>query len=165
MSNGISDGLADVLPEEGDNSGVPGRVEAATMNHVADVIGNWADRKGFRQDWADAAWLVKLADEIEREEIGFDLEEERGEDAFATLRQIAKDHERLANVCKIALMMSELSEAIEGMRDGGNYGEELADLVIRAFENAAKNKVPIGDEIVAKVAVNEGRPFRHGRQF
>lgn len=153
--------------------------EAVVMNEVADRIGAWAEAKGFREDWSDADCLTNIADVIDKLEGGEidykggylslighnDNGEVSDETIGAALRRIAESHRRLANVCKLFLMVSELSEALEGMRDGGNYGEELADVVIRAFENAEKNNVAIGDEIIRKMAVNDNRAYKHGRKF
>jgi len=133
---------------------------AAAINALSRDIGEWADRKGFREDWSDADFLDELAIVLRR--IG---PSGLGSAVPDKLETIAKEHRRLANVCKLMLMVSELSEALEGMRDGGNYDEELGDLAIRLMENAHKNNIPIGDIIMKKVAVNEDRPYKHGRQF
>jgi hypothetical protein len=140
--------------------------EAANINHVADVIGEWADRFGFREDWEDADYLDNLADQLESDDVAeFNLIERSPK-----LREIAETHRRLANVQKLMLMVSELSEGLSELRngepaDGWRYGEELADLVIRAFENAQKNRLPIGDIIIHKIDKNRNRPFKHGRTF
>jgi len=133
---------------------------AAAINSLAQDIGAWADSKGFREEWEDADWLENLA-----KELSYDDDREFRLRNVDRLKKIAKSHRRMANVQKLMLMVSELSEALEGMRDGGNYGEELGDLVIRALENANKNGIPIGDEIIKKVAKNKDRPYKHGRQF
>ena len=142
--------------------------EAATINHVADVIGEWADRMGFRKEWQDADFLDTLADELEHE----DEQEFRVSmvDRPARLREIADEHRKMANATKLMLMVSEASEALNDLRDGHQpdshpYGEELADLVIRALENAQRNHQPIGDIIISKVDKNQNRPFRHGKSF
>ena len=68
------------------------------------------------------------------------------------------------------LMVSEASEALGDLRNGFSahsrtYGEELADLIIRVMENAQKNRIPIGDAIIAKMDINEGRAHKHGKNF
>lgn len=75
----------------------------------------------------------------------------------------------------IALMHSELSECLEALRHGNppdehipefnNATVELADLVIRAMDMAAKREWPLGAAIVAKAQFNESRPMRHGKKF
>lgn len=132
-------------------------VEAAAINMVAEEIGAWAEQKGFREDYDDAEWLGNLPQLLNLPD----------SEITRRLGEVARRHYEMANTTKLMLMVSELAEALEGQRDGDddNYGEELADVVIRAFENAQKNKVPIGDVIIRKMAVNAERPHRHGRKF
>lgn len=140
--------------------------EAANINHVADVIGEWADRMGFREEWEDAEYLDNLAAAIDRDDITEFRLSSRGD----RLREIAKKHRQMANATKLMLMVSEAVEALNDLRDGDPadgpaYGEELADIVIRALENAQRNHQPIGDIIVKKIDTNQGREHKHGRQF
>ena len=75
----------------------------------------------------------------------------------------------------IALMHSELSEALEAIRHGNppddkipefnGYETELADCVIRIMDLAAGRGLRVGEAIVAKMAYNEGRPYKHGKEF
>ena len=73
----------------------------------------------------------------------------------------------------IALMHSELSEALEAWRDGKDfiyYGRgkpegwavELADCVIRIFDTLYEQGVNIESLMLAKMAYNRERPYRHG---
>lgn len=140
--------------------------EAANINHVADVIGEWAERMGFREEWADADWLDSLADALMSEEAA----EFRMSSHGARLHEIAQKHRKMANATKLMLMVSEAVEALNDLRDGDPadgpaYGEELADIVIRALENAQRNRQPIGDIIIRKIDTNQERPHKHGRQF
>jgi NTP pyrophosphatase (non-canonical NTP hydrolase) len=69
----------------------------------------------------------------------------------------------------IALMHSELSEALEGLRkpadstiSQGNLAEEMADTVIRILDFCAHRDIDLGSAIMEKMAVNEKRPYKHG---
>jgi NTP pyrophosphatase (non-canonical NTP hydrolase) len=72
----------------------------------------------------------------------------------------------------IALMHSELSEALEAMRHRNPQSEkipeftgveeELADVVIRIMDLAAARDYRVAEAILAKIEYNAGRSIRHG---
>jgi len=72
----------------------------------------------------------------------------------------------------IALMHSELSEALEGYREGNppaekldgfsQVEEELADLVIRIMDHGAAHQYRIAEAMLAKMDLNRKRPHKHG---
>ena len=87
-------------------------------------------------------------------------------------------HDELAS--KLCLIHSEVSEALEDVRAGGDptkllptnphgpsvkpmgFPSELADIVIRVFDLCGFLGIDIAEVIRIKMAYNETRPYRHG---
>lgn len=73
---------------------------------------------------------------------------------------------------KIALMHSELSEALEALRHGdpvsnhipkySGMEEEFADVIIRIMHLAHVLELRIGEAIIKKMEFNATRPYKHG---
>lgn len=78
---------------------------------------------------------------------------------------------------QLMLIVTELAEACEAFRVGNppcerpgmeqysHAAEELADVVIRCFQMAGEHDIPLADVVLAKMAFNETRPVKHGKQF
>ena len=75
----------------------------------------------------------------------------------------------------MALIHSEVSEALEAMRHGNpesekipgfsSVEEELADIVIRVFDYAGGRELNLTEAIYAKCDFNAGRERLHGKEF
>lgn len=72
---------------------------------------------------------------------------------------------------KLALIHSEVSEALEAYRIGNPdskkiahsmIGEEMADVVIRVMDLCEHLKIDLGRAILDKANYNAERPFKHG---
>lgn len=76
---------------------------------------------------------------------------------------------------KIALIHSEVSEALEGHRKGSPKDEhcpdftseevELADVIIRIFDLAEHQKLNVAAALIAKHNYNKTRPYKHNKLF
>lgn len=74
----------------------------------------------------------------------------------------------------IALMHSELSEMLEGVRKPGPDSHcpdftseevEAADLLIRLLDYCGGHELRLFEALIAKMNFNDSRPFKHGKQF
>lgn len=68
---------------------------------------------------------------------------------------------------KIMLIVTELAEAVEGLRRGDkrNVNEELADTVIRIADTCGGYNIDLETAIERKIEKNKNRPRLHGKKF
>lgn len=69
----------------------------------------------------------------------------------------------------LALIHSEVSEALEVDRDPDGtkeeYAEELADIVIRVMDHAESEEINLERNIKEKHEKNRKRDFKHGKEY
>ena len=87
--------------------------------------------------------------------------------------ETSKQLEIVWKLSRIALIQSEASEAVEGIRKGlrddhlpqySMEATELADVVIRILDYAGAYNLPLGEIIVEKMNYNSSRPYMHGKK-
>lgn len=161
----IEAGVIPDAPTAGADEHTP-TVEAGVLNAVAQECAQISDDHGFHEEWEDATYLEDLAEAIES---GRSL----NGDAAVQLRRIAESHRLLFVGTRLMLIVSEVAEGMESLRDTGveghfegqgNLGEELADAQVRIGDITALLRIAVGDELMQKIAVNKQRPHKHGRK-
>jgi len=105
---------------------------------AATVAHETAREKGFWQDY-DKAEAVGMADGVRE----------------AFLSQ------------KLALIMTEVAEAVEDLRKGNDdhLAEELADIIIRTLDLGEALRYDMGEALVRKMRTNATRTRKHGKSF
>lgn len=136
------------------------------MNDFAQEIHAWAKSKG----WYDNPYDKQLESLLDLPLKDMDLAK------MAELEVLKKDYVlRGRNIGELlALVHSEVSEALESYRDGDmtttyeedgkpvGFPSELADTIIRVLDLAEYLNINIQQEVVNKMTYNLTRPYRHG---
>ena len=75
----------------------------------------------------------------------------------------------------LCLIHSEVSEAMESLREGLplseklegtlEFSEELADVVIRIMDMAGALELDVASAIIKKIKHNKTRPYKHGKRL
>ena len=175
VSDQIKGGVADIEPT----------VEAGVVNSLQEECGRTAKEHGFSRDWEYAAYLEGVAEWLNKGgyqvgEIHADVGSLPADLSVEEARQPAGDQVKLAAMAlrnniigtKLMLIVSELSEGLESLRENGgaqgaldgegNFGEELADAIVRILDTGTFTKDSLGDQLLHKMAVNRDRPYMHG---
>lgn len=85
-------------------------------------------------------------------------------EAFETAKSKGWHDEPRETGTLLALIHSEVSEALEADRKGDNenFEEELADVCIRTFDLCGSKGIDLEKAILEKMERNKSRSFKHG---
>lgn len=86
------------------------------------------------------------------------------DEAYATAKSKGWHDEKRETGTLLALVHSEVSEALEADRKGDqeNFEEELADVLIRIFDLCGSLGIDLEDALETKMELNKGRSHKHG---
>ena len=81
--------------------------------------------------------------------------------------QEMNEHGRFGDITELALINTEVAEAIEEIRqkeiNKDHLTEECADIVIRVMNFCNRHNIDLQKAIINKNDINEKREFRHGK--
>lgn len=112
-------------------------------------IALWRAGKGFTTEWSNVPEKLML--------IVTELSE-----AMEAYRKLPADQlRRFAEAAPEEQIPIELNIA----KHYPNFKEELADAAIRLFDLAGSLRIDLEEEVIKKMEVNEGRPWKHGKEL
>lgn len=87
--------------------------------------------------------------------------------AYKTAKDKGFHDEEYPNTHWLAMIHSEVSEALEADRKGDveNFAEELADICIRTFDLAGLRGIDLEKVLLAKMKQNQDRPYKHDKKY
>lgn len=62
------------------------------------------------------------------------------------------------------VVSGEVSEMRSAHEDKTHYAEEMADVFIALLSTAEELRIDLGGEVVRKMEINRGRPWKHGKE-
>lgn len=115
------------------------------------------------KNWKEYGFVVANKEDIEMGKTVNDLCRE----AYQTAMKNGFHSDPVEMGTKLALIHSEVSEALEADRKGDydNFVEELADVCIRVFDLCGAMGIDLGNAIDEKMEVNKGRGWKHGKKY
>jgi len=119
------------------------------LDEMQKEVGNWRRAKGFKTNWNNVPEKLML--------IVTELSE-----AMEAYRHI--DLEVLENKLPISAEATPTMEQATCITWWNNFEEEIADTVIRILDLCDALGIPLTEHVYAKMAVNELRPVKHGKQ-
>ncbi len=114
-------------------------------------IADWRADKGFRTDWHNIPEKLML--------IVTELSEAM--EAYRHLEGRTLNYEAYQEACPDPGRLSLSKTQIAYL---ANFREELADTAIRLFDLAGSLGIDLPEEIATKMAKNESRPQKHGKE-
>ena len=111
---------------------------AYQINRLAGMIHEDADRHGLWDDFREAMRRFEDREDSTR---------------LSALRYYAT-----------GVVSGEVSEMRSAHEDKAHYAEEMADVLIALLSTAEELRIDLGGEVVRKMGINKGRPWKHGKE-